>query len=296
MKAFVFIFSVIVSAFCFSCEKQNAEIAADKNMIIQVGDTVLMLSDVENSIPSGLSEEDSITMFNAIVQSWVKNELLSKMVDIPAADKMQIDRKVAEYRNALILERFLNSKGDDGNDVDERVIRKYYEDNKHEMKLDAPIVKGIFVKVSDLDSRIGDIRRWMMISSSNSIDNLEKYGLKRALQYEYFKDRWVNWSEIAEMIPYRFYDSDAFLNSTKDFETNYGGEVYFLHISDYLPSGSEIPFEYAKTKIKEILRREHRELYKKQLMKSLLDKAQKDNKIKFGLISRDSFLDNLIAN
>ena len=120
--------------------------------------------------------------------------------------------------------------------------------------LEQPLVRGVFVKVAENDETLDNLRRWMSRLSDEDVDNIEKYGLRQASRYEYFRDEWHEWNVIAEQIPYRFFDADAFVSSSADFETSADGSVYLLHISDYITSGNEMPYEFARLKIREILR------------------------------------------
>ncbi len=171
--------------------------------------------------------------------------MLSDLASDNIADLEKIDRMAEDYRNNLIIERYLRSKQGEIPAVSEQSVKMYYAEHGSEMKLSAPIIKGIYIKVADSEERLGDIRKWMSSPTSSAIDNIEKYGLRQASQYEYFKDEWLDWADVAEQIPYRFYDADAFLGSARDFETSYGGSTYILHVFDYLPTGSVMPYEYA---------------------------------------------------
>ena len=112
------------------------------------------------------------------------------------------------------------------------------------------------------------------------MDKLEKYGLKEAMQYDYFADRWVDWQVISEQIPYRFYDPDAFVESTKNFETTYNGSTYFLHIISYLKSGDVMPFDFARDQIAEILSGNKQKEHERRLIASLYNQALKDGRLK----------------
>ncbi len=285
-KPSVFIGIVIALAAMSStagCGSDTNETAAEEEILVEVGDSALTMREVLARIPSGLSEEDSTELFNSIVERWVRSMMLSDVALENVADLERINRMAEDYRNNLIIERYLRSKQEEAPAVSEQNVRLYYAAHGEEMKLEAPIIKGIYLKVSDSEERLGDIRRWMASATPSAIDNIEKYGLRQASQYEYFKDNWIDWSEMSEQIPYRFYDADAFLSSTKDFETAYGGSVYLLHIFDYLPSGSVMPYEYASKLIADMIGREKKSDYRFELLSSLYAKGIEDGKLKPGL-------------
>lgn len=265
------------------CDGKEGQTPARENILVEAGDSALSVDDVLLRIPSGLAEEDSIEMFKTIVDRWVRNMMLGAIASENVPDMERIDRLVEDYRNNLIIERYLRTKEEEAPAVSDADIMRYYEVNGDEMLLDQPLVKGIYLKIGEKEERLAEIRKWMKTATEASVDNIEKYGLRQASQYEYFGQCWLEWSVIAEQIPYRFFDADAFLSSTRDFETTYGGSVYLLHISEYLPTGSKMPFEYASVKIAGILANENRDRYRTALMNSIYTRAIREGRLKPGL-------------
>ncbi len=279
------IFSLGLLMLCISCRHGSGDDGKPEDILVQAGDSVLTVRDVVGMIPRGLSQEDSLSLFNSIVDRWLRNLILSDVAENNLFDLDKIDKMVEDYKNDLIIDSYLRSMIDNRSDVNDSEIEDYYRNHGSEMKLASPIVKGIFVKVPDNDERLSDLRRWLHSPKGDAVDNIEKYGLRNASQYGYFMERWIDWEEIAEQIPYRFFDADAFLQSTKDFETSYGGSTYLLHISDFCPSESIMPYEYAYGIISNILDRDNvqnvrnrliREIYKKKMSEGVLKKGLYD--------------------
>ncbi len=282
-KLILLIICVLSSIANTGCNKKAP--AADKNddVLLAVGDSALYFIDVQRQIPSGLNPQDSIALFNSIVENWLKGMIMKDIATSNIENFDKINKLTEEYRNNLIIEQYLKTKEEEIEHVSTSEIKNYYDIHKESLHLSYPLIKGIFIKISDSDDSYQSIRKWIFNGNSSSIDNIEKHGLKSAAQYELFKDHWIDWNEIADEIPYRFYDADAFLESTKNFETSYGGWTYLLHIYDYTPSGTEIPEEYANKLISEILRKEKITLLRKDLLISLYKQGLKEKKITPGL-------------
>lgn len=275
--------ALIIGAGLAGCSKKETAAPVDDKVLLEVGDSALTVRDVVRLIPAGLTEEDSLEMFNSITERWIRSMMLSDIAQENVTELARINRMAEDYRNSLIIDRYLRSKQEETDEVSDQSVKSYYSEHGSEMKLEAPIVKGIYLKVADSEENISEIRKWMSAAKPKDIDKIEKNGLRHASQYEYFEDRWIDWNDVAEQIPYRFYDADAFLRSTKDFETNYGGSTYLLHISEYIPSGEVMPFDFAKGKIKEMLTREKKGDYRQKLLKSLYRKGIQEGKLKPGL-------------
>lgn len=266
---------------CLSaCSSEKQEPVSEGVTLVSVNDSTLTMSEVTSRIPSGLAPADSAALFRQIVDDWVRDMALYDFARNNVADIDRIDRMVREYRTNLIILAYLqNMTESDADDIKEERIRQYFEDNKENMILEEPIIKGAFLKVSAADPSIDNLRQWMSDFSDKSIDKIEEAGLKHVSTYKYFKDQWQAWSDVSQQIPYRFFDADAFVKSTGNFETSDAGSVYMLHISDYVLSGSEMPYEYARQKIKQILssralsdRKEKlvSDIYKQQIKKGVL--------------------------
>lgn len=282
-KFIIFIICGLLPVILTGCSKKTQTNDESGERLVAVGDSVLYLDDVLRQIPSGLNPIDSISLINSIVENWLKGMIMKDIAASNIDNFDKINKLTEEYRNNLIIEQYLKSKEEEIGDISDADIKSYHEIHKETLKLSYPLIKGIFIKISDSDESYQSIKKWIFNGDSPSIDNIERYGLKGAAQYELFKDHWIDWNEIANEIPYRFYDADAFLESTKNFETSYGGWTYLLHIYDYTPSGANIPEEYASKFISEILRKEKITLLRKNLLISLYKQGIKDNIIKPGI-------------
>lgn len=253
-------------------------------VVVSVGDSVLTLDDLLSVIPRGLSEEDSIALMQSVVESWIRKHILTDMAERRIGNLDEIERLVDDYRTNLILSRYLATLDiRHSPDEDKRQIDKYYSAVSDSMVLEEPLVKGIYIKIDENEPRLNDLREWMRRGDAESVELLESNGLRRALQYEYFVDRWLPWHEVAGLIPYRFYDADAFLGSTKDFETNYNGSIYILHISAYLGSGDKMPEEYGRTRVAEMLRHSNMTEMRRKLISKLYSKEIEEGRLKGGI-------------
>lgn len=237
------------------CGSKDSEIQPDDDVLVSVGDSVLTVSAVVRQIPRGLDPVDSAALFRRITDAWVMDLVLIDVAEKNIPDLDRIERMVEAYRNDLIVNRYLSTMTmQSGGDISEKRVKEYYEANREKFILTQPLVKGVLVKVSEADESLDNLRQWMSDLNDESLDKIEKTGLRQASAYRYFRDRWTEWSAVAEQIPYRFFDADAFVRSSKYFETTAEGSVYLLHISEYMLSGTEMPYEYASVKIREILR------------------------------------------
>lgn len=274
---------LVVMCLGMSCRQQEITTASDDTVVVSLGDSVLYLGEVLQQIPRGLEAQDSLAMFRSITETWLRRQVLVSVAENNIPDMAEIDRLVDNYRTDLILGRYLAVVSERAGNPDSRQVEKYYRENGDSMLLDEPVVKGIFLKVSENDPKIDRLREWMRKADEDAVDNLEVNGLRGAIQYEYFQDRWHAWHEVADLVPYRFFDADAFLESTKDFETSYGGSAYIIHIKEYVASGEPMPEDYAKAKISEMIRRSNVASGRNKLITDIYNREVKEGRLRGGL-------------
>lgn len=276
--------SACALALAASCGGSKGAGAPDDQILVQAGDSCLLMADVLSKIPSGLAPEDSAAMFHQIVDSWLEAMVLADVAEKNIPDLDRIDRMADLYRRDLIVEAYLalmSSRYD--KQIPESRIKAYYEANRSEMILSQPIVKGAYIKLPDTDPNLETLRQNMAtLEQDASADRLEK-SLRQASQYDYFREEWQDWGVIAERIPYRFFDADAFLKSTKDFETSDGGSTYLLHISEWIPSGETMPYDYARSRIASVLRAEDMSRYRASLIRDIYRDRIKEGWLRPGL-------------
>lgn len=286
LKRILFILPVaaVVMVQAMGCHRRGVSMAEDDVTVVEYGDTALMLREVVHQIPRGMEPEDSIGMFRTIVETWLRREVLTEFAERNLPDMDEIERLVDQYRCDLILGRYL-ARVDRGvrPNISNRRVDRYLSQRADSMLLEEPVVKGIFLKVSEDDPNLGELRRWMKTSTDYSVDKLEKNLLRGATQYEYFMDRWHPWHEVADLVPYRFFDADAFLESNKDFETEYAGSVYIIHISEYVGSGMAMPVDYAREQIREALRQEDIAVRRQEMIRDVYRHEMSEGRLKKGL-------------
>lgn len=221
-------------------------------------------------------------MFDDIVQSWLERNMLVNMAGSNIPDLEKIDRMVQEYRLQLLANEYRRAMVRDHTaGVNPDSVLAYYKAHPADFRLTAPAIKGIYVKVPSRAPQLDKLRAWMRDASSASIDQLESYGLKGAMEYDYFGDTWVAWESLAERIPHRFADPDATVSQPLT-ECEEDGSVYLLRVLDHIPSGQLMPFEFAEAEITNRFMERNREAYDRTLLHSLYDKGQKERTIRPG--------------
>lgn len=268
---------IILSTACSNKNKQDSG-----DILVTVGNAVLTLDDLRKQLPSGLSAEDSTALAHSYIRSWIDSRLISEIASQNIGDLTEIDRMTEQYRNELITYEYRRRMFDDRikSEITEDSIKKYYDENPVELKLQRPILKGIYLKIPNESPSLKNAKKWYVSTKTEDIDKLEKQCLDGAIHYDYFRDRWVDWERIESLIPAEFgSDPNAFLATHRNLEISQGDFTYLLSISEYIPSGKTMPYEFAKETIKDILAYSRRAEYDRLLRLSLLKEAEDNGQI-----------------
>lgn len=257
----------------------TSEDVKGEDILVKIGNKLLLKQDVLKAVPTGLATADSIQFVERYIADWIDAKLLSEVAlkNIPEMDN--INKMVDDYRNKLIMYEYRKRmilNNEDLMHISEDTLKSYYEANKSHFKLSAPLVKGIYIKIAVDASKVDEVRNWIKSGKQQDIDKIEKYGLNGAIHYDYFKDRWVSWIDVEKNIPYYFDDPNGFVKNNKNFEVTEKGFIYLLNISEYLEKGDIMPFDFAKQQISEIFVNSNQRQYDKQLKRVLYDEAIKD--------------------
>jgi hypothetical protein len=249
--------------------------------VVQVGDYILTQSELDESLPSFLSPEDSLMATEHFIRMWINDQLLYSLAQKNIADKKAIDLLVENYRRSLTIyqyqEQLINEKL--ANNISEQELNNYYEENKDKFKLDKPLIKGLFLRIPIGAPDLDKSRSWCKNPSAASISNLEKYSMQNAGSFDYFESKWVDFNELINNWPTTSF-ADVLRNKTF-FEQQDDKFHYFLNVTEYLLPGDDAPFRYAEPTVKELLINKKKIEFLRKTEEDLYNKALNNGQIIF---------------
>lgn len=253
-----------------------------KTPLVEVAGNFLYKEDLQEVMPIGLSQKDSTAFADEYIRNWAEDELLYQKAEGNIPDNVKIDERVAAFRKALVMhmyeEELVNQEL--GNTVSDEEVEAYYRQNSGMFRAGQPYIQGLFMKVPLTASQLSKVRGWYKRNTQDAIDNLSKYGIGNAVSYEYFYDRWIPLSDIAVKLPLKALDTDRdYLNRNRNVEVRDTAFCYFLHVENFLPEGEQLPLEYARSEIKEILINLKRVDFINRMKQDLYKEASEDNDI-----------------
>ncbi|MBD5285267.1 MAG: hypothetical protein HDS29_03195 [Bacteroides sp.] len=275
----------LVSLLMSSCGSHDIDVAqSDDEAVAMVGSQVLTGSELRSRTPGGLSYEDSVRFVRAYVRQWIDARIVGEVAARNISDMSHIDEMVENYRNELIMWEYsrLMYASQSSGDIDRDSLRSYYDQHKNDYRSTSSMVKGIFVKIPSGDRRLPNIRKWVMSKNSDNLDRLEKESMDGNMEYEYFRDDWVQLPILERKFPG---DISRRLSGRGErrIEMSDGGVTYILAVSDLMPVGSVMPFDLVEEMIVEQYRSARRPEYERSLRRQLFDKGVNDGIVKVNI-------------
>lgn len=252
-----------------------------KTPLAVAGDKYLYKEDVVAVVPPALSAEDSVAFVKNYIKNWAEDVFFYKQAESNLSDESYIKEYVENYRHSLIVneyqERLVREKFTA--EISDKEVKDYYDSQKDAFLLDRSILKGVFVKVPLGNKELESVRRMMRFRHDDDRDKLERFTLRGATDYSYFREEWINLDELSLRLPSTA-STSKIVDNGHLYEYKDSAYVYLLHVDSVIPEGGYMPYELAYKDIYEVIYNERKASYIKQVREELYDKAVDDNDIR----------------
>lgn len=272
---------LIFSLILVSCNWQKS---TDEDWVVRIDDHYLYRSELAESIPAGMSPEDSAKMADSYIYSWVKDHvvLVQAELNLPA-EQMDFEKRLRTYRNSLTIYAFerelIKQKLDTV--VSDAEIRGYYDENSQNFELKDFIVRVLFIKVPAGAPDISEVEQLMMSGTSEDIYALEEYSRKYATFGFFDEERWMYFDELLRQIPVEISNKEEFLSQNKLVKLNEGDYLYVLKIIDYKLKDGTSPLALVRKDIRNIIVNMRKREFIRQMRVDLLESAYKNDEIEY---------------
>ncbi len=258
----------------------------DEGVVLQpvarVYDNYLYLQDLEGIVDENTSPSDSADIMNRYIDSWIKKQLLiAEAASQMEIDEAELERKVLDYRYALIVYEFeknyVNQRVTDK--VSEDAIEEYYQANKQNFELKNNIIKGIFAKVPQEAPRTGRLRALFQGELTEGVrEEIKSYCLSFATSYSLDDSTWYNFEDVISNTPLVSIPNKVqFLQKNEFIETSDDLYVYFVKVVDYKITDQISPLEFVRDDITKIITNQRKVSLTQELEEEIYQDA-KDNK------------------
>lgn len=232
------------------------------------------------ALTNSLRSEDSARVAEAYIRQWAED-----LLEYDAAKKVEskeIERMVEDYRRSLYVHEYEENLIAQRmpKHVEDSLVRAFYATHSSRFVLDETIVKGMLLVVPLGAPNMDELKRQMAKPfDDENLELIEKYAYNYATGYELFLEEWKNSRQILLRMPLSDANLQRQLNQKRQIVMEDSVNTYLLQVTDVHMKGTEMPLDYARTKIEQILLNERRVEFLEQERDKLYHKALQQNKL-----------------
>ncbi|WP_375579229.1 peptidyl-prolyl cis-trans isomerase [Marivirga tractuosa] len=250
--------------------------------VAKVGNSMLYQKDLTGIVAKDINPKDSANLVNRYVNSWIKKQLLiSEASEKINFDQASIERKVLDYRYALMVHEYKKYHVDNNLDtmVTNQEIMDYYQNNKDNFELKQNIIRGYFITVTKDAPKIDQLKKLINSDKPDDFKELKSYCFRFAETYFLEDSVWINFDEAIRNTPFVGVTNKVdFLRSNKFVEDSNEENLYFLRIKEYKISDQISPLEFVKNDIKQIILNKRKVAIANRLEEEVFENAKSSNK------------------
>ncbi|MGF1638250.1 MAG: peptidyl-prolyl cis-trans isomerase [Cyclobacteriaceae bacterium] len=283
MKSYILIFFSI--AFIFSAcdlinfKREQAQTDSERPLA-RVNNIYLYPHELEGLLPENISAEDSIQRVSRHIKSWIKKQLLiSEAQNTLKIDETELERKVLDYKYALIVHEFeklsINQKIDAN--ITQEEIKAYYSENLENFELKQNIIRCNYVKLPTSAPRINRFKTLLNSNKPDDREELRSYCFRFADKTHLEDSVWLNFEEIITSTPlFDMPNKVEFLRRNKNVNVTDGDYIHFLKILEYRISKQTSPLEFVTDDIEKILLNKRKIKLANDLERDIYEKAERN--------------------
>jgi hypothetical protein len=273
--------SVLVACDLFKIKEGDPETILEIPPVARAYDKYLYTEDLEGLTSEAINSSDSTDIAERYIRSWIKKQLLiDEAADRIDFDEAELNRKILDYRYALMVHEFkqyyINQQLQ--TDVSENEIQSYYNSNQDNFELKQNIIRGIFIKLPKEAPKIKKVGKLIRSKKPKDREELASYCFQFATYYTLEDTVWFNFDELIQSTPLASIPNrEQYLKSNKYVETNDQNFEYFLYINEYKIADQISPLEFVRDDIEEIIVNKRKIALANQLEADIYSKAQTNN-------------------
>ncbi len=268
---------VIVLPALMSC-RAISSFLNNSETVAEVGTEKLYRTDLNKLIPSGIAVEDSVRLARQYINTWALDHVFLAIAEQQLSkSEKDVTKELEDYRKSLLKYRYeqlyVNERLDTA--VSDEMVEKYYEANLEKFKLQRPVVKARYLRISGDSPSLAKIRKKMSSDEAGDIIDADSLAYSSALKFTAWGDNWIDIMTLAREFPM---DHVSLTMSIKDRwveNVDTTGILSLAYISEMIAKGRTAPLEYCTPAIKDMIISARKQALITSLEQDLLNDARK---------------------
>ena len=282
MKRIINILAIlgIVLPMFASC-KAISDFLDDGEVVARVGESRLMMEELQRVIPNGISPEDSAVLAKQYISSWALDHVYMEVAESQLSEaERDVSQELETYRRSLLKYRyeqlFVNQRLDTL--VSEGQVQEFYEKHSDRFVLKQPVVKARFMSIPSDSPNLKMIQKKMASDDPADVMEADSMAYLTAFKFVTWDDAWIDAMTLAkEFGP----ESASVLASLKKGwieRTDTNKVKSMAYVLDMTPSGKMAPVEYSAPFIKDMIISARKQTLLSTLEQDLMKDARESGK------------------
>ena len=255
---------------------------ADENApIARVGENYLYKEDIAPLLYDGMTKGDSTTIVTNFINNWASKQLLlsKAKINLPEDKLAEFDELVSNYQTDLYTRAYKDALVQQAADsmVTQRQMKRFYENEKENFRLQERIVKIRFVQLPKRFLNKDEVIKRLKRFKKGDVRYLDSIGVQ--FKKLNFNDSiWVSASRVVnEIPPLTTENQEKYLKKTQFFELEDALGVYLAKVTGVLQINDIAPLPFIEPTIKQVLINRRKLDYIRRLETDVIDEAIKQN-------------------
>lgn len=233
-------------------------------------DRYLYKSDIKKIIPITASTEDSIRIADKYIAKWLHENVLISQAELNLSDdQLDIEKKMEQYKNSLIVYSYEQALIDEKLDTNIALLAtiNYYNNHREIFLLSEPAFRLRYIKVNVDAPELDQVLKWLPSDEEEDIEELHLYCENHATKYFLNDTIWVAPKDIKEEFPE---NANQVISELSEGLKNWSDEhfTYLIFTKEKLEKGDQAPVDLVRDDIRSMI------LNKRKI--DLLKKMRKD--------------------
>lgn len=271
---YLFLLSLIFLQSCnyFTFKKDTRQAVA------RVNDTYLYKDDLSTVFAKDITKEDSVTLVNNYINSWIKQQLLLSKAQLNLENKTgEFEYLVKKYREDLFINSYKEAvvKQYLDTEITDDDIDQFYLNNNELFKLNEELIKFKYIKIRKDVLNKNELIKLFKSEKKSDFVNLKKKVF--FLQSHHLNDSiWIKFNDLINEIPiFKTEDKKQLLKKDNFIQKEDSLSLYLATIKQVLQSNEIAPKSYITPTVKQMILHQRKLLLLKNIEETLINDAIK---------------------
>lgn len=272
------LFSIAIATLVFSaCNRQKDRVVA------QVYQYKLYLTEIQEIVPQGLTQSDSLQLVNDYIDSWVKEKLVLHEAEKKLSPfEKHFEKEISNYRNSLIINKYyekLCKKDTQLMNISEEDIKKFAHSLDNRYTVEKEIVRLNYVKIPTNSVILANVEELLFDEERRKNGKDEIAGiLGDTIEYMLDDDEWLYLDDIQNEVAFQI-DIDIKNGNPQHVKKTVGEYTILLVILDYRNQRSVNETNEERAAAEMLLINQRKTQYLNEYIENLYNKALSEGKI-----------------